>query len=102
MATIPTSTGVRRGQLQAAARVSPGDPLPHVALSDEAGIPSHPSLPLCVRSNSVLYKGDILLPSDYYNISLEANPNTGTPYGFFHEPLPGGAGGLEGRGEGSG
>ena len=65
--------------------------------SDEAGgILSHPSLPLCVRSNSVLYKGDILLPSDYYNISLEANPNTGTPYGFFHEPLPGGAGGLEG------
>ena len=65
--------------------------------AEAGGILSHPSLPLCVRSNSVLYKGDILLPSDYYNISLEANPNTGTPYGFFHEPLPGGAGGLEGR-----
>ena len=95
MATTPISTGERRRQLQAVARVSPGDTLPHVALSDEAGILSPP--PLCVRSNSVLYKGNILLPSDFYNVSLEANPNTGTPYGFFHEPLPGGAGGLEGR-----
>lgn len=46
-----------------------------------------PSPSFALRVHSFVYKAG-LNPLDFYNAS-EISPNTGAPYGFFHQALPG-------------